>query len=239
MVRGLRVNYGPIAAVTGVDLVLGEGELRVILGPNGAGKSSILKAIAGIVKARSGSIEYPPGRPVFNLPPHRIRQLGIAWVPEGREIFVTLTVHENLLLGAFAEKDRAKVENRLTRMFKLFPILEVRREQSGGALSGGEQQMLAIARALMSDPKVLLMDEPSLGLAPLMVATVFKLVQEINAQGVSILMVEQNARQALRIADYAYLLESGVLAAEGSAAELANSERVQRVYFGGSSAVGG
>jgi len=232
-VRGLSVAYGPIRAVSEVDLEVSPGELRVILGPNGAGKSSILKAIAGQVRARAGSIEFPPGRSIERLPPHRICDLGLAWVPEGREIFVTLSVEENLLLGAFGTKDASAVTRRLESLYDRFPRLRERRNHSGGALSGGEQQMLAIARSLMSEPKLLLMDEPSLGLAPIMVRTIFDLIRQINDAGTSILMVEQNARQALEIADYAYLLEVGTIAGEGPASELAASEAVQRVYFGG------
>jgi branched-chain amino acid transport system ATP-binding protein len=232
-VKDLEVAYGSVTAVRGVDLQLEEGELRVILGPNGAGKSTILKAIAGQVKVRAGTIEFPRGRPIQKLPPHRISELGLSWVPEGREIFVTLTVEENLLLGAFATREGSVVDRRLRRIYEQFPILKERQHHSGGALSGGEQQLLAIARGLMSEPRVLLMDEPSLGLAPIMVATVFDLIRQINDDGVSVLMVEQNARQALAIADYAYLLEVGSLAGEGPAAELAASDAVQRVYFGG------
>ncbi len=232
-VTGLEVAYGQVRAVKGVDLAVKEGEVRVILGANGAGKSSILNAIIGLVRPRAGTIEFPEGREIQRLPPHRINQLGIALVPEGRQIFATLSVHENLLMGAFGRANASGLAEHLDRIFRLFPILWRRPGQSGGSLSGGEQQMLAIGRALMSDPKLLLMDEPSLGLAPLVVATVFRLIEEINAGGISILMVEQNARKALGLAHWAYLLEIGQLTRDGAARDLEASDDVRRVYLGG------
>jgi branched-chain amino acid transport system ATP-binding protein len=231
-VRGLEVTYGPVPAVAGVGLEVPEGEIRAILGANGAGKSSTIKAILGLLKARAGTIEFE-GRPIRGLPTHRIHQLGIAWVPEGRQLFSTLTVHENLEMGAFARGNGARFRAKLDEVFSLFPRLRERRAQVAGSLSGGEQQMLAIARALMAEPRLLLMDEPSLGLAPKVVRLLFEQIQEINARGLSILMVEQNARQALRIAHYAYLLEVGRLVAEGPSRELEASESVKRVYLGG------
>jgi branched-chain amino acid transport system ATP-binding protein len=231
-VRGLEVTYGPVPAVAGVGLEVPEGEIRAILGANGAGKSSTIKAILGLLKARAGTIEFE-GRPIRGLPTHRIHQLGIAWVPEGRQLFSTLTVHENLEMGAFARGNGAQFRAKLDEVFSLFPRLRERRAQVAGSLSGGEQQMLAIARALMAEPRLLLMDEPSLGLAPKVVRLLFEQIQEINARGLSILMVEQNARQALRIAHYAYLLEVGRLVAEGPSRELEASESVKRVYLGG------
>ncbi|HYB42358.1 MAG TPA: ABC transporter ATP-binding protein [Candidatus Methylomirabilis sp.] len=230
-VSGLEVVYGSVPAVAGVGLEIPAGEIRAILGANGAGKSSTIKAILGLLRPRAGAIEFE-GRPIHGLPTHRIHQLGIAWVPEGRQLFSTLTVHENLEMGAFA-RGGAGLPAKLDEVFALFPRLRERRTQVAGSLSGGEQQMLAIARALMAEPKLLLMDEPSLGLAPKVVQRLFEQIQEINARGLSILMVEQNARQALRIAHYAYLLEVGRLAGEGPPAALAASERVQRVYLGG------
>ncbi|HEV8438713.1 MAG TPA: ABC transporter ATP-binding protein [Methylomirabilota bacterium] len=231
-VRGLEVTYGPVPAVAGVGLEVPEGEIRAILGANGAGRSSTIKAILGLLKARAGTIEFE-GRPIRGLPTHRIHQLGIAWVPEGRQLFSTLTVHENLEMGAFARGNGAQFRAKLDEVFSLFPRLRERRAQVAGSLSGGEQQMLAIARALMAEPRLLLMDEPSLGLAPKVVRLLFEQIQEINARGLSILMVEQNARQALRIAHYAYLLEVGRLVAEGPSRELEASESVKRVYLGG------
>ncbi len=231
-VTGLEVMYGPVPAVAGVGLEVPEGEIRTILGANGAGKSSTIKAILGLLKARAGTIEFQ-GRPIHGLATHRIHRLGIAWVPEGRQLFSTLTVHENLEMGAFARGDSARFPAKLDEVFALFPPLRERRAQVAGSLSGGEQQMLAIARALMAEPRLLLMDEPSLGLAPKVVQRLFEQIQEINAGGLSILMVEQNARQALKIAHYAYLLEVGRLVAEGPSRELEASENVKRVYLGG------
>jgi branched-chain amino acid transport system ATP-binding protein len=230
-VQDLEVSYGAVPAVKRVGLEVPAGEIRAILGANGAGKSSTIKAILGLVKAR-GTIELE-GRPIHGVPPHRIHQLGVAWVPEGRQLFSTLTVHENLKMGAFARGDGPGFAARVDEMCALFPRLRERQRQVAGSLSGGEQQMLAIARALISEPRLLIMDEPSLGLAPKVVQRLFEQIQEINARGLSILMVEQNARQALKIARYAYLLEVGRLAAEGPSAALMASEDVQRVYLGG------
>jgi branched-chain amino acid transport system ATP-binding protein len=229
-VRDLEVSYGPVPAVKRVSLEVPTGEIRAILGANGAGKTSTIKAVLGLVKAR-GTIELD-GRPIHGMPPHRIHRLGVAWVPEGRQLFSTLTVHENLEMGAFARGDGASFETRVDAMFGLFPRLRERRTQLAGSLSGGEQPMLAIARALISGPRLLIMDEPSLGLAPKVVQHLFEQIREINADGLSILMVEQNARQALRIAHYAYLLEVGRLASEGPSATLLASDEVQRVYLG-------
>jgi branched-chain amino acid transport system ATP-binding protein len=231
-VAGLEVAYGSVPAVAGVGLEVPQGDIRAILGANGAGKSSTIKAILGLVKARAGSIEFD-GRPIQGMPTHRIHQLGIAWVPEGRQLFSTLTVHENLEMGAFARGDAARLPAKVDEVFALFPRLKERRAQVAGSLSGGEQQMLAIARALMAEPRLLLMDEPSLGLAPKVVQRLFEQIQEINARGLSILMVEQNARQALKIARYAYLLEVGRVVGAGPSRELEASESVKRVYLGG------
>ena len=231
-VSGLEVAYGPVRAVKGVDLAVHEGEIRSILGANGAGKSSIIKAILGLVRPRRGTITFE-GKEIQRLPAHKVNQLGIAWVPEGRQIFSTLTAHENLLMGAFADRNGQEVQERLAQIMGLFPILRERQSQLGGSLSGGEQQMLAIGRALMSNPSLLLMDEPSLGLAPKVVQRLFELVREIRARGISILMAEQNARQALRVSDYAYLLEVGELRGGGSASDMEASAEVQRVYLGG------
>ena len=230
-VKDLEVSYGAVPAVKRVALEVPAGEIRAILGANGAGKSSTIKAILGLVRAR-GTIELD-GHPIHGMPTHRIHQLGVAWVPEGRQLFSTLSVHENLEMGAFARGNGPRFASRVDEMFALFPRLRERRSQLAGSLSGGEQQMLAIARALISEPRLLIMDEPSLGLAPKVVQNLFEQIQEINARGLSILMVEQNARQALKIAHYAYLLEVGRLAAEGAAAALMASEDVQRVYLGG------
>jgi len=230
-VRDLEVAYGAVPAVMGVTLELPRGEIRAILGANGAGKSSTIKAILGLVKAR-GTIELED-RPIHGMPAHRIHQHGVAWVPEGRQLFSTLTVHENLEMGAFSRGNGPAFRSRVDHLFELFPRLRERRSQLAGSLSGGEQQMLAIARALISEPQLLLMDEPSLGLAPKIVQRLFEQIQEINARGLTILMVEQNARQALKIAHYAYVLEAGRLAAEGPASALMASEDIQRAYLGG------
>jgi len=231
-VKGLEVTYGPVRAVKGVDLEVPKGEIRAILGANGAGKSSIIRAIMGLVKSRRGTLTLVD-RELQRLPPHTVNQSGIAWVPEGRQIFSTLTVHENLLMGAFGQRHPQEVRARQEQIMELFPILKARQAQLGGSLSGGEQQMLAIGRALMSNPVLLLMDEPSLGLAPRVVRYLFDLTQEIRARGISILMAEQNARQALRVADYAYLLEVGEIRDSGPARDMEASERVRQVYLGG------
>ena len=230
-VKDLEVSYGAVPAVSRVALEVPAGEIRAILGANGAGKTSTIKAILGLVKAR-GTIELE-GRSIHGVSTHRIHQLGVAWVPEGRQLFSTLTVHENLEMGAFVRGNGPGFAARVDEMFALFPRLRERRSQLAGSLSGGEQQMLAIARALISEPRLLIMDEPSLGLAPKVVHNLFEQIRGINARGLSILMVEQNARQALKIAHYAYLLEVGRLAAEGPSAALMASQDVQRVYLGG------
>jgi branched-chain amino acid transport system ATP-binding protein len=231
-VNGLEVAYGPVRAVRGVDLEVHQGEIRAILGANGAGKSSIIRAIMGLVKPRGGTVAFG-GRALDKLLPHKVNEWGIAWVPEGRQVFSTLTVEENLLMGAFGRRNGQATDTRQEHIMDMFPTLRERRTQLAGSLSGGEQQMLAIGRALMSNPRLLLMDEPSLGLAPKVVRSLFDLVEEIRARGISILMAEQNARQALRVADYAYLLEVGEIRGGGSAREMEASETIRRVYLGG------
>ena len=231
-VSGLEVAYGPVQAVRGVDLEVHEGEIRAILGANGAGKSSIIRAILGLVKPRGGTVVFG-GQALHKLLPHKVNEWGIAWVPEGRQVFSTLTVEENLLMGAFGRRNGQATDTRQEHIMDMFPTLRERRTQLAGSLSGGEQQMLAIGRALMSNPRLLLMDEPSLGLAPKVVRSLFDLAQEIRARGISILMAEQNARQALRVADYAYLLEVGEIRGGGSAREMEASETIRRVYLGG------
>jgi branched-chain amino acid transport system ATP-binding protein len=231
-VDGLEVAYGPVRAVRGVTLEIHAGEIRAILGANGAGKSSIIRAIMGLVKPRGGTIAFG-SQAIHKFPPHKVNRLGIAWVPEGRQVFSTFTVHENLLMGAFGQRQGQATQARQEQIMDMFPRLRERRQQLAGSLSGGEQQMLAIGRALMSNPTLLLLDEPSLGLAPKVVQYLFDLAQEIRARGISILMAEQNARQALRVADYAYLLEVGELRSGGSAREMEASAEVRRVYLGG------
>ena len=231
-VSGLEVAYGPVRAVRGVDLEVHQGEIRAILGANGAGKSSIIRAIMGLVKPCGGTVAFG-GQALHKLLPHKVNEWGIAWVPEGRQVFSTLTVEENLLMGAFARRHGQATDARQQQVMGMFPTLRERRAQLAGSLSGGEQQMLAIGRALMSNPRLLLMDEPSLGLAPKVVRSLFDLALEIRARGISILMAEQNARQALRVADYAYLLEVGEIRGGGSAREMEASETIRRVYLGG------
>jgi branched-chain amino acid transport system ATP-binding protein len=232
-VSDLAVSYGAVPAVAGASLEVFPGEVRVILGANGAGKTTIIKTLLGLLRARRGAARYAGGHDLLRLKPHQIRRLGIAWVPEGRQLWNTLSVIDNLRMGGFIEKDRKAVERRVEEMFDRFPRLRERRDQVAGSLSGGEQQMVAIARALIAAPRLLLMDEPSLGLAPIVVRDVFRLVRDINEMGISILMVEQNARQALRVASWAYLLEVGSIVDSGPALEIASHRRVQAVFLGG------
>ena len=230
-VADLSVSYGPINAVKGVTFRVEEGEAVAILGPNGAGKSTILRTISGLLRATSGSIQFG-GRELTERRPPQIVALGIAHVPEGRGILADMTVEENLLLGAVNERDGRALERRLTSMLERFPLIRDRRRALGGTLSGGEQQILAIARGLMADPRLLLLDEPSMGLAPILVGQIFELINEIKRKGLTILLVEQNAFQALRVADRAYVLERGSLVLEGAAAELLRDERVRASYLG-------
>jgi branched-chain amino acid transport system ATP-binding protein len=232
-VKGLAVSYGAVPAVDGVSLEILPGELRVILGANGAGKTTIIKTLFGLLRPRAGEVRFNGEIDLLRLKPHEIHRLGVAWVPEGRQLWNTLTVMDNLRLGGFAVDDKALLERRIDEMFERFPRLRERHDQVAGSLSGGEQQMVAIARALVSAPKLLLMDEPSLGLAPLMVRDVFSLVREINSMGIAILMVEQNARKALKVAHWAYLLETGRIVESGLAAEIGSKESVQAVFLGG------
>jgi branched-chain amino acid transport system ATP-binding protein len=232
-VTDLAVSYGSVPAVDRVSLTIEPGELRVILGANGAGKTTIIKTLLGLLRPRGGKISLDGRIDLLRLRPHEIHRLGIAWVPEGRQLWNTLRVMDNLRLGGFAEDDKALVERRIAAMFERFPRLRERQDQIAGSLSGGEQQMVAIARALISAPRLLLMDEPSLGLAPLVVRDVFALVREINKMGIAILMVEQNARQALKVANWAYLLETGHIVESGPADEIGRKQSVQAVFLGG------
>jgi branched-chain amino acid transport system ATP-binding protein len=229
-VRGLEVGYGGIRAVRGVDLAVDSGELVCLIGANGAGKTSTLRAVCGLLPPRAGSVRYEGGdisrTPVYELP-----RRGLVMVPEGRGIFRQLTVQENLAMGAFARGD-AEIEADLERQFATFPRLRERRTQIAGTLSGGEQQMLAIARALMARPRLLLLDEPSMGLAPLLVAKIFEIVRDIAARGVTILLVEQNARLALEVSHRGYVMESGVIALADAAATLLADARVREAYLG-------
>ena len=231
-IQDVAVYYGGIQALKGVSLHLDVGELLAIVGANGAGKTTLLRTVSGVLRARSGSIRFD-GRDVTRLPPHAIVGLGIAHSPEGRQLFGGLTVVENLRLGAVQRSDRAAVEHDFEYVFELFPILRERRQQRAGTLSGGEQQMLAIGRALMARPRLLLLDEPSLGLAPLLVERIFDVIARLKSERVTLLLVEQNARMALEVADRAYVMETGHIKLTGSAAELAANPDVERAYLGG------
>jgi len=231
-IENLNVFYGAIHALKGISLKVREGEIVTLIGANGAGKSTTLKAISGLVKPRAGSIIFD-GELIQGRPAQDIVARGISQVPEGRRIFANLTVEENLELGAYLRRDRAGIKADMENVFARFPRLEERRRQLAGTLSGGEQQMLAIGRGLMSRPRLLLLDEPSMGLAPLLVREIFEIIKEINREGTTILLVEQNAHMALSIASYAYVLETGQIVLEGPAAELADSEMVKEAYLGG------
>ncbi len=231
--ENLVIAYGAREVIKGISLSLDDGEVVTVLGANGAGKSTLLQAVCGLVPVSSGAIVYA-GEPLNKIPAYEIVVKGISLSPEGRRVFPTHTVEENLMLGAFTRrKHREEVAVARERVHALFPILKERRSQLAGTLSGGEQQMLAIGRALMSSPRVLLLDEPSLGLAPILVKQIFDIIREINAQGTSILLVEQNAHKALGVADRGYVLENGRIAAEGPAAALKFDEKIQEAYLGG------
>jgi branched-chain amino acid transport system ATP-binding protein len=229
-VESLSVSYGAIAALRGVDFEVRAGEIATLIGSNGAGKSTLLRAISGLLRPRSGSIWFDGADITSERADRRVAR-GISQVPEGRRIFANLTVHENLQMGAYLRDPRDA--SAYERALALFPRLRERLRQSAGTLSGGEQQMLAIGRALMAQPRLLLLDEPSLGLAPLLVQQIFAIIAEINAQGTTVVLVEQNARQALRVAQRAYVLETGAVTLSGEASDLARDERVRRAYLGG------
>jgi branched-chain amino acid transport system ATP-binding protein len=230
-ISNLSVHYGGIHALRGISLDVPAGGIVTLIGANGAGKSTTLNAIMGLVKASGGSVSWN-GREMLGAPTKSIVQSGIVLVPEGRRIFPNLTVDENLSLGAYARADRGEVEADRERVFGLFPRLEERRRQKAGTFSGGEQQMLAVGRALMSKPTVLMMDEPSLGLAPLFVSMIFDIIRQINAAGVTVLLVEQNAKAALEVADTGYVMETGAISFSGSGKALLDDERVRRAYLG-------
>lgn len=228
----LNVHYGAIWALKGINLTVGEGEIVSLIGANGAGKSTTLRAISGIIKASSGGIFFQ-GEDITKVPAHDIVKKGIAQVPEGRRVFANLSVLENLELGAYIRKDAKGIKQDLEDVLERFPRLKERIGQVAGTLSGGEQQMLAIGRALMTRPKLMLLDEPSMGLAPLLVKEIFSIISEINQEGTTILLVEQNARMALQVAHRAYVLETGRIALDGPAKELAKHEDVKKAYLGG------
>ena len=229
-VDNIHVYYGAIHAVKGVSLEVNDGEIVALIGANGAGKSTVLKTISGLMHPRSGSIQFD-GQDISHTDAYKLVRHGLAHVPEGRRIFLQMTVQENLEMGAFTQKEVSKED--LERMFTLFPRLKERRKQIAGTLSGGEQQMLAMSRALMSHPKLLMLDEPSMGLAPILVDQIFDIIKELHAAGTTILLVEQNATKALQIADRAYVLETGAITLSGTGAELAVSDEVRKAYLGG------
>lgn len=231
-IKDLRVHYGKIEAIKGVSVVVNEGEIVTLIGANGAGKTTILKTVSGLRPVSSGSINFD-GQDLNKIPAHERVDLGISQVPEGRGIFAGMTVLENLEMGKYNRKDRkSEMDEDLDRIYTLFPRLKERTSQAGGTLSGGEQQMLAMGRALMARPKVLLLDEPSMGLAPQMIGNIFRIITEINKQGVTILLVEQNAQQALQRAHRAYILETGNVTKEAEASELLNDPAVREAYLG-------
>ncbi|MFT3984759.1 MAG: ABC transporter ATP-binding protein [Lachnospiraceae bacterium] len=230
-ISDLVVYYGVIQAIKGISFEVNEGEVIALIGANGAGKTTILHTITGLVDSRAGKIEFE-GKDITKLPGYKTVALGMAHVPEGRRVFADLTVYENLLMGAYTRKDKEEIGATLTMVFKRFPRLEERRNQLAGTLSGGEQQMLAMGRALMSKPKILLMDEPSMGLSPIYVNEIFDIIREVSNSGTTVLLVEQNAKKALSIADRAYVLETGQIALSGKAADLLNNDAIKKAYLG-------
>lgn len=231
-IKDMHVAYGGIQAVRGINLHIARGELVTLIGSNGAGKTTTLKTLAGLLSASQGQVLYQ-GKNLQHVAAHRRAALGMALVPEGRGIFARMTVAENLLMGAYSRNDQVEIAADLTRFYALFPRLAERKNQLAGTLSGGEQQMLALARALMSRPRLLMLDEPSMGLAPLMVKKIFDTIRSIAAQGMSILLVEQNARLALQVAQRGYVMESGTITLSGTAVELLNNDAVRSAYLGG------
>ena len=229
-VNNLEVYYGVIQALKGISFEVNQGELIALIGANGAGKTTTLHTITGLLKAKTGSIVYN-GMDVTKTPGYKLVGMGLAHVPEGRRIFATLTVLQNLKMGAFTRKDKAEIDETLKMIYKRFPRLEERKNQMAGTLSGGEQQMLAMGRALMSHPKMIVMDEPSMGLSPIYVNEIFDIIQSINSDGTTVLLVEQNAKKALSIADRAYVLETGTIALSGDAKELMNNDQVKKAYL--------
>ena len=231
-VRDLQVFYGVIQALKGISFSVEKGEIVTLIGANGAGKTTTMQSIMGLIPARSGEITYN-GQLINKVPTHKIVHLGMTQVPEGRRVFQELTVYENLMMGAYTKKNREKIKKDLTWIYDLFPRLKERRKQIAGTLSGGEQQMLAMGRALMSRPDLLMLDEPSMGLSPLLVDQVFSIIQEIHKEGTTILLVEQNAGKSLAISDRGYVLENGAIAYSGTGKELMESDEVKKAYLGG------
>ena len=231
-IENLKVRYGMIEAIKGISFEVNDGEIVTLIGANGAGKTTTMHAISGLLKPAEGHI-YLDDVDLTRTPAYKIPGLGLAQVPEGRRVFAEQTVEENLILGAYSRKDKENFQADLNHVFELFPRLLERRKQPAGTLSGGEQQMLAMGRALMAKPKIMLMDEPSMGLSPLLVKEIFHIIEDINKQGTTVLLVEQNAKMALSIADRAYVLETGKITMQGTGAELAASEQVKKAYLGG------
>ena len=231
-VKDLEVSYGLIRAIRGVSFEVNEGEIVALIGANGAGKTTIMHAVAGLIPKQAGRVSFL-GNDITSVPAHTLVPMGMAQVPEGRRIFQELTVEENLRLGAYTRKDKKENEETLERMYSYFPVLKERSKQVAGTLSGGEQQMLAMSRALMSHPRLLLMDEPSMGLSPLYVSTIFDMIGQINREGTTVLLVEQNAKKALSIASRAYVLETGLITRTGTGEELLHDDSVRAAYLGG------
>ena len=230
-IKDLHVSYGGIKALRGIDVEVPDGKIVTLIGANGAGKSTLLRTISGLVKAESGSITLD-GKELTTLPINKICAEGVALSPEGRRVFTDLTVQENLKVGAYLRKDKEEIQKDMEKVYNLFPRLKERSWQYAGTLSGGEQQMLAVGRALMSKPKILMLDEPSLGLAPLIVQQIFDIIREINKQGVTVLLIEQNANMALKVADIAYVIETGAIVLKGSGKELLENDTVKEAYLG-------
>ena len=230
-IKDLEVYYGMIQAIKGISFEVNEGEVIALIGANGAGKTTILHTISGLIAPKKGSIVFE-GQEITKIPAHKIVENGLAQVPEGRRVFPSLTVLENLKLGAYTRKDKKEIEDTLKMIYERFPRLEERKNQPAGTLSGGEQQMLAMGRALMSKPRIILMDEPSMGLSPIFVNEIFDIIKQVSASGTTVLLVEQNAKKALSIADRGYVLETGKIVKEGKASDLLNDEAVKKAYLG-------
>lgn len=230
-VKDLQVYYGVIQALKGISFHVNQGEVIALIGANGAGKTTTLQTLTGILSPKSGSIVFE-GKDLTRTPAHKIVEMGMAHVPEGRRVFADMSVYENLLLGAYTRKDKVEIAESLASVYKRFPRLEERKGQRAGTLSGGEQQMLAMGRALMSRPRIILMDEPSMGLSPIFVNEIFDIIREVSESGTTVLLVEQNAKKALSIADRAYVLETGSITMDGKAEDLLNDEAVQKAYLG-------
>ena len=230
-VKDLKVYYGMIQAIKGVSFHVDEGEVIALIGANGAGKTTILHTVSGLLAPKAGSVTFE-GKDIVKIPGHKIVSMGMAHVPEGRRVFAQLSVLQNLKMGAYTRKDKEEIDQTLKTVFERFPRLEERQKQLAGTLSGGEQQMLAMGRALMSHPKIILMDEPSMGLSPIFVNEIFDIIQEVSKSGTTVLLVEQNAKKALSIADRAYVLETGKIVLEGKAQDLLNNDSIKKAYLG-------